>query len=73
MERSGVHGYDVARPSDLFIEFFQLNSTALIRRIGRISQGELGGAEGGEKESPEAGGLRAFISVGKLSITELLS
>lgn len=55
-----MHGYDVARPSDLFIEFFQLNSTALIGRIGRISQGELGGAEGGEKESPEAGGLRAF-------------
>ena len=58
-----MHGYDVARPSDLFIEFFQLNSTALIRRIGRIgriSQGELGRVEGGEKESPEAGGLRAF-------------
>lgn len=49
-----MHGYDVARPSDLFIEF---NTTAL---IGRISQGELDGVKGGEKESPEAGGLRAF-------------
>lgn len=73
MERSGVHGYDVARPSDLFIEFFQLNSTALIRRIGGISQGELGEWRVGKRKARRREAFGLFISVGKLSITELLS
>ena len=68
-----MHGYDVARPSDLFIEFFQLNSTALIRRIGGISQGELGELRVEKRKARKREAFGLFISVGKLSITELLS
>ena len=68
-----MHGYDVARPSDLLIEFFQLNSTALIRRIGGISQGELGELRVEKRKARKREAFGLFISVGKLSITELLS